>query len=198
MAAKKNGFHQVLRVALRVIAGLIAAAVLYLAVILVESDTKKEAPAASLPLPDTVGTVTVSDSANLDGLYNAFGAPALRLRSNQYTLQTAQCRDIGYGSGYARVLQIAYQAEEGSVCLVSIRPAAALSLLTPSGMTLSTDMKQALAGMSAVLFTDDAGSRRLYAQGQDAAYLLYSEDVLPETFQSFCSHVTLTSQEDIP
>lgn len=198
MASKKNGFRQVLRVALRVIAGLIAAAVLYLAVILVESDKKEETPAASIPLPEAMSAVTVSDPDELDELYKAFDVPALRLRSSLFYLQMAQCRDISYGSGYARILQISYQVEEGSICLVSIRPASALSLLTPSGMTLSTDLKQALAGMSAVLFTDDTGNRRLYAQGRDAAYLLYSDNVIPDAFQSFCSHVTLTNQEDIP
>ncbi len=122
----------------------------------------------TISVPITAGEVT--DTEDLSLLAAKFGKPVLALYAANLPLQKATLYDTAFRGGYARRLTIRYAFSDGMVLTMeSIRPIAAVSLLSDDSYRLNVDSLYSVAGLDAVRMDSDV-QICLIAQGSDAAY----------------------------
>jgi len=115
----------------------------------------------------------VNGDQDISTLAVNFGKPVLMANGSALTLQKATLYDTAFNGGYARRLTLVYAFADGSACTVeSIRPTAAVSLLSDKRYRLNVDSLYTVAGLEAVRMDSDA-QICLLARGSEAAYALY-------------------------
>jgi hypothetical protein len=122
----------------------------------------------TISVPITAGEVT--DTQDLTLLAAKFGKPVLALYAAELPLQKATLFDTAFRGGYARRLTLSYTFSDGMVLTMeSIRPIAAVSLLSDDRYRLNVDSLYTVAGLDAVRMDSDV-QVCLIAQGSAATY----------------------------
>ena len=132
-------------------------------------------PPASLP---AVGSANGGDQ---DMLINLFGVPVPRCAGSGHGV----VRDQALGSLTARYYQ--WQSDDG-LCVSAVRPAEAAQLIRRDELTLDTDTRWSVNGITVTVARGDGGACAYYGS-EDAAYALYLPTVDTDTL---LSHLTQT------
>ena len=155
-----------------ILLALVAAAVVYLGILLAEpdEDAKYGGNAPEAPLTTSMAAMEIPANGDLQSLVDRFNAPVMRFYGGP-EMRSARIYDRAFGNGYARCVSVTYQLEDGSDCvLTSIRPASAASLISSDGFSLATTMYH-MGGVS-VMRMDSGDEICLVGQSETTLYQL--------------------------
>jgi hypothetical protein len=120
-----------------------------------QTDSQTTAQEETIRVP--IAASEAAGTTDLNQLAAKFGKPVMALYSSGLSLQKATLFDTAFRGGYARRLTLAYAFSDGAVITVeSIRPTAAVSLLSDKRYRLNVDSLYTVAGLEAVRMDSDA------------------------------------------
>ena len=184
-----------LRTVISALAAAVLAVIFYLAGVLGQPEAKVQSRQAEQPLLAASPALQMTEASQLQQLLDGFPVPALTfLAGAGPELNAGMSYDVAFEDGFARVLELRYNLSSGgTVKVVTIYPARALSLVTREGYTLRTAASQSLAGLSAVRM-DGAEDVRFHAQSADALYVVTLPRMDAETLSATLRTLQITAK----
>lgn len=178
---------------------LIALVVFYLAVIIGQPNEEALLAAAEPTSPQALLSARLPESIGQEGdisrLLDAFPAPIMRLPPIQgLSFVEGKSFDVAYRGAFARVAELHYQTQSGSVIILqSIYPRDAYSLLDTKSYSLTPMIGYTMLHLPAVRMDAD-NFIRFHLAGEEALYLL----TLPISDEAIAVSLLNQTQLEIP
>ena len=172
-ARKRSGVLKGLGWILSAVFLLILAAAFYVTAIMANPDAEDSPVSTDAPLRYAAAVRVLESADQLQDLVRDFPAPSLiAMPDRGLNLIAGGMEDLPVDGGYARVLTLRYQAQDGSeVTLRSIWPASASDAIRTDGWHLSAVSGLTISGMPSFRL-ERSGQIRLQCQSPDAIYLV--------------------------
>lgn len=140
--------------------------------------------------------IAIMEQGQMGLLLKEFPAPVMAaMHSAVLTFEHGLCEDVPFEGGLGRRLTLTYRtAEGGTVTVVSLYPARALSLIDKADYTISGTAGLPLAGLRSVRMVNET-SVRMHAQGRDALYVVTLPDMSATALRTLTSTLQLYQGE---
>lgn len=197
VAAKKpSAVRRVLKIILTSVMLVVGLVFIYLFLLLGEpsEEVKNAASApAEVKIDMPMHAIESPGDSNVQSIADTFDAPVLTLYGSELSMQKSRIFDTAFQGGYARRVTISYAFDDGSLLLLeSIRPTAAISLLSSSDYSLQSGKLYTLGGMSAARMDSDT-QLCIFSQGEGVAYAVTCPQAHAEEAAVLLRQTTLTN-----